>query len=184
VAAWALLVILPMLFVAGLAAAMDAKGVPGWQRLRQRLAAERQRQEGLERAQRLKEALAEYTEQAEPRLRELAPEAVRKPELEAGVLVMLSKRSPQRAAAVRARVATLKDAADEVVRLTAGGPSGFQWFDRRRERVRAFAAARAHSLGLLLAMLDAPGPPSAEAWGAWQSSRREADRLWGELAAK
>lgn len=181
--AWVLLALLPVLFVAGLSAAMDAKGMRGWQRLRERRAAEQVRREGQERRQRFADAVSEFKAQVEPRLAQLAPAAVRQAELEAGVLLTMSKRSP-RAAALRDKVTALKAEADEVVRFTGGEPTGSAPFDRHRDRARAFAAARSQSLGLLLAMLDSPEPPGKEAWGAWQSSRREADRLWGELTEK
>jgi membrane associated rhomboid family serine protease len=183
-AAWLLLALLPALFVGGLAAAMDAKGVRGWQQLRQRLAARRQVQEDRERAQRLTEALGEFGERVEPRLRELAPDAVQPAERNALLLLARKKRPAELLNPARARLGELKAAADEVVRLAAAGPTGSERFDRTRERARAFAAARSRALGLLLAMLDSPELPKAEAWKEWQSARRDADRLWGELTAR
>jgi membrane associated rhomboid family serine protease len=183
-AAWLLLALLPVLFVGGLAAAMDAKGMRAWQQLRQRLAAQRQAQEDRERAQRFTEALREFSEQVEPRLRGLAPGAVQPVEREALLLLPRKKRPAELLKPTRARLGELKAAADEVVRLAAAGPTGSERFDRTRERARAFAAARSHSLALLLAMLDSPELPKSEAWSAWQTARRDADRLWGELTAK
>ena len=55
---------------------------------------------------------------------------------------------------------------------------------RRPWRARAFAAARARSCALLLGLFDTNGLPTAEALGAWQAARRDADQLWTELTAK
>jgi rhomboid protease GluP len=189
--AWLLIALMPVMCVAGVAAAMDAKGMAGWQRLRQKMAAEQefrdaldQRQKLIEENRRLREAQTEFNNELIPRLQQLAPEVVRPVETEAGLLLALSRRSPERVAAAQARVQGLKGAADAVVQLATREPSGSESFDHRRERARAFGAARAKSFELLLGLLATTGPVPADAWEAWQASRREADRLWGELTAK
>ncbi len=184
ISAWALLALLPVLSVAGLAMAMDAKGMPGWQHLRQRVASEQEVREGGERRQKLRDAENEFNTQVAPRLVQLAPESVKQPEVEAGLLLALKTRSPERTSATRAKVASLKTTAAEVVQLTTRESTGIKPFDQHRERARAFAAARVKSFDLLLAMFASADPPTAEAWSAWQTARQDADRLWAELTAK
>lgn len=192
--AWLLLALMPIMCVAGLAAAMDAKGMAGWQQLRQRLATEREASELVERKKKLQDAEAAFQAQVVPRADKLAPVRatrvtagvvdlnVTPPELEA-VLVLRAKNSPPaRRAAARDSIRAQKANADEVVALTSGPPLGVEAFDRHRERVRAFAAARGRAFELLLVMLDAPNPPTPEAWGAWQSARADAEHLWSEFA--
>jgi rhomboid protease GluP len=189
VGAWLLLTLLPVLCVAGLAAAMDAKGMPGWQRYRQKLASEQERRDETERRQKIRDAEAErlqkirnaeaeYRDHVHPRLLELAPAAVAKVELEATELAQRANRPPARVAEVKKRLGGLKAAAEAVLKHTPAEPVGVAEFDQLCARVRAFAAARAKSFDLFVAMLDAPGPPSTAAWDAWQAAQREADALW------
>ena len=170
ISAWAFLALLPVLCVAGLAVSMDAKGLPGWQHLRERLAIARS-----------KAARQAFNTHVAPKLPGLAPPAVEKPEAELRELLKMTPRAPEQVSAARAEVEKLKEVADAVLRHTAGEPIGDEPFDRHRERVRAFAAARAKSFELLLAMLAEPTPPTAEAWDAWRAARRDADALWAEL---
>jgi rhomboid protease GluP len=191
--AWFLLILLPLLCVGGLVGAMDAKGMPGWQHLRQRIAREQEAREELERLRKLREAQAEFNKaqtefnkEVAPRVAQLASEAVKPVEGEVGVLLALTKRSPERVAQARAKVEALKGVADTAVQFATRTPTSSEEFDRHRERARAFAAARAKSFELLLGLLalDAPVAPTAEPWRAWQAARAEADRLWTELVPK
>lgn len=181
VSAWALIALLPVVCVGVLAGAMDAKGMKAWQQLRQRLAAEREQRAATERRQHLRTATEAFNAHAAPRLPELAPEQVRPVESDARALLVAKKRPPERVAEVRAGVEKLKTAADAVVQHATAEPTGFEAFDQHLARARAFAAARGKSFELLLAMLASATPPPADAWTAWESARRDADRLWTEL---
>jgi membrane associated rhomboid family serine protease len=181
--AWIVLALLPMLCVGGLAVAMESKE-GAWAQLRQRLAAREEARAAAEQTQKLRAAEEEFKTQVVPRLAKLAPEAVKQPEWDAGLLVSFAKRSPERVSASRAKVEALKKEADEAVRLTAREPTGIEQFDRHRQRAHAFAVRRAESFELLLKMLAAPAPPDAAAWAAWQSARAAADKSWAELTAK
>ena len=184
VGACVLLALLPVVCVAGVVAAMDAQGMPGWLHLRQRLASEREARELSEWNQNVRAAQTEFNRDVAPRLPELAPEAVRPVEQEALDVLALKTPAPDAGAAVRAKVEALKGAADAIVGFTARDPTGADAFDRHRDRVRALAAARGRSFDLLLGLLDANLPPTAEARGEWRAARRAADRLWAALTAK
>jgi membrane associated rhomboid family serine protease len=186
ISAGIMLAFLPLLFVGALAAAMDAKGMPGWQHLRQKIADDQQRHERAERQTKLREAQTEYVSQITPRLVQISPDAVRQTqtEFDAGVLLAMTKRTPERVQAIREKVESLKKAADEAVQSATREPTGVERFDQLRERAKAFAAERAKSFGLLLEMLASAGPPKQETWDAWQASRRESERLWTELTTK
>jgi membrane associated rhomboid family serine protease len=182
--AWVLLALVPVLSVAGLVAAMDAKGIPGWQHIHERLASERDASERAEQKRQLREAREAYLTQVVARAEKLAPDAVQPLESEIGILLALKKRPPQRAAAARARALELKGTAEALLRSSAAAPTGAAALDRDLARARAFAAARVRSFDLLLAMLDTPTPPSTEAWNTWQTSHREVERLWSDLQTK
>ncbi len=195
VGAWVLLALLPVLCVAGLAGAMDAKGMRGWQRLRQKLAAVQELRDAVDRNQKARDFLTETRTQVFPRLDKLSPyRAVR---TRSGVLPLNLTRvefdavwvlkgptvTPAHRTAARENVQALKVTADEVVDLTSGGPTGNPGLDRTREQIRAFAAARGRSLELLLALFDAPAPDPG-AWAAWRAARAEADDLWFALSSR
>jgi membrane associated rhomboid family serine protease len=181
ISAWFLLALLPVMCVAGLAAAMDAKGMPGWQRLRQRLAAEHEARDAAERRQRLQTARDDFNSQVAPRLPELEPKLVQPLEQEANVLLMTKNRPAERVTEVRAKAEQLKATADTIVQHTSGEPTGDESVDQHIARARAFAAARAKSFEMLLAMLADSNKPADVTWKAWQAARRDADRLWAEL---
>jgi len=178
--AWLSVALIPILSVAGLAMAMDAKGMPGWQRLRQRLAAEHEIRE----MKRFYLANMEFNTQVVPLLPPLAPQAVEQPEAEARELAKMTNRPPEQVKAVRAKLESLKVSADSIVQLTTRDPTGIESFDRTREQTRAFAAARSRSFELLLAMLAAPEPPKTTAWDVWRASHLDANRLWPERKPK
>lgn len=179
--AWFLIVLLPVLCVGALAGAMDAKGMPGWQRLRQRLAGAQEARAGAEKREAVRAAEADYRTHAVPRLAELAPDATGRVEQEAVELALRTKRAgPDRVAAVKNKLRPLKAAADAVLRHTPAQPVGSAALDAVAPRARAFAAARARSLDLLLAMVDAPAPAPADQWAAWQAAHREAAALWAD----
>ncbi len=178
ITAWVLVALLPVLCIGALVAAMDAKGMSGWQHLRQRIASHQENLALAEQRQKLRAAQAEFNKEVAGRLAQLEPDDVKPVEAEAGLVLALPKRSPERTAPVRAKVAALKALADAAAAHASGEPMGIEFIDQHREKARAFAAARAHSFALLLALLDAPGPPSAPARETWQAARAEADRLW------
>ena len=180
--AWLLLALLPLACVGGVVAAMDPKGIPGWQRLHERLADKQAATVAAEQRKRLRAAETKFEDKVAPRLAELNPNAVRPAEADIGLLLTRSKRSPERVAAAEAQVRGLKDAADAVQAHTPRAPTGGAAFDQHCERVRAFAAARARAFDLLLAMLADDGPPPVDVWAAWQAARDDADRIWAALA--
>jgi membrane associated rhomboid family serine protease len=184
VAARVLLALMPVACVGGLAAAMDAKGLPGWQHLQQRVASEREAREAAARKQRLRDARAAYEVHVAPRLEKLAPDAVQPLERKVGLLLALKKRSPEQVAAARAQVVQLKDTAERLVEYSSGPPTGVEAVDRAAARAGAFAAARVRSFDLLLGLADDPDPPTAAAWDAWQAARGEADALGTALGLK
>ncbi|MBN9119343.1 MAG: rhomboid family intramembrane serine protease [Planctomycetes bacterium] len=181
--AWLLLTLLPVLCVAGLAGAMDAKGMAGWQRLRQRLSGDQEARESVERRQRVRDAEVAYRTQVLPRLAELAPDAIRKTELEAVELAQRTKRPAERVEDVKKKLRPLRAAAGAVLKYAPAEPVGSEPFDRVCARSRAFAAARTRALDALLAMLDTPTVP-AEAWATWQAAHREAESLWLDWPGK
>jgi rhomboid protease GluP len=164
-AARVLLALIPFACLGGVAAAMGAKGIPAWQQLKQR---ERARAE------------IEFQMSAAPRLAALAPKLVWPVENSAGYTLTLDATPTRTARADRdtARLIELKKAADELDALA--GPTG----DEARAAIRAYARARSAALGKALELLARPEPPARPAWDAWFAARREADRLWAELAAK
>jgi membrane associated rhomboid family serine protease len=181
--AWVLIGLVPLLCVGGLAAAMGAKGIPGWQHLLQRRATAREEHEaraGREAAEHQRRLHEGYLERVAPRVRPLAPDAVRPLEANVGLLLLLKKRAPERVAEARAKVGGLRAAADALLRDTEGADPA----DRDAAGARAFAAARVRSCDLLLAMLAGAAPPGPAEWDAWEAARRDADRLWGELPPK
>jgi membrane associated rhomboid family serine protease len=182
VLAWLMLAFLPVLFVAGLAGAMDAKGMPGWQRLRQRLAATRE----AEQRRKIHDAESNYRTNVVPRLLDLAPNAVSKVETEAGLLAHRKERPPERVIMVKMKIAALKSATEVILTHTPSVPLGSEDLDRLIASARALAAARERSFDLLLALFDGVPPPSGPwpAWDAWQTASREADRLWFEAVPK
>jgi membrane associated rhomboid family serine protease len=184
ISAWLLLAIMPLLCVGGVAVAMGAKGMPGWQHLHQRLAMEQEAKIFAERQQKLRDAQIQFNKEVAPLLPQLAPEKVDRVEKDAILLLAVKNRPAVRSAAVRAKIAALKSVAETVVQTTTREPTGTDAFDRHRERVRAFAAARARSFNLLLGLLDTNGLPPATALNTWQAARHEADRLWEELFSK
>lgn len=186
VSAWILLILLPVLCVAGLAGAMDAKGMAGWQRLRQKLATEQESRAKAEQRQRVREAESEYRSRVLPRLAELDPGAIRQLEQDIGPLGQWPKRPVAQRDEVKQKVQTLKAAAAAVLKYAPTEPVGSESFDQLCVRARSFAAARAKSFDALLALLDAaPAPAEAwAAWAAWQANRRETDRLWGDWQVK
>ena len=187
--AWLLIALVPVLSLAGLAGAMGAKGMAGWQKLNQRLTAERDHRAATER---LTVATA-FEMEAAPRLALLtAPTGwltsrtridTTPAELAALVALNAEPRSPVRTARAAERVRTLKRAAEEVVALADGEPSGLEAWDRRRARLRQYAAARVKSFDLLLALL-ADEDPSDDEVEAWHAARRDAARLWDETQGR
>ncbi len=180
IASLVLLILLPALCVGGVWVAMSANGTPRWQQLRQRLAADEERA----RLKRVEATMIAFKTEVAPLADQLAPEAVKGIDMEAGSLLKLENRSPERVSAVRGKVEALKKLADDVVTRTTVEPVGHESFDKLRERVRVFAAVRAKSCALLLAMLATEGVPKKEPWDAWLATRRDADRLWNELIAE
>ena len=178
--AWLMLATLPLLCVGGVWAAMDAKGMTGWVRLRERLAAEDEAREREAQQKRLTEARAAFNNDVRPRLRAMEPKAVAPVHQQAGIVLTSKKRSPERVSAVRAQVTALKAAADEVVVRTSGAPVGVAGFDQYRERVRRFAEAQSKSFGILLALLATDTPTPAKL-SEWDAARKEAARRWDEL---
>lgn len=195
--AWLLLTLLPVLCVAGLAAAMDAKGMPGWQKLHKRLAVEREMREVVEKAERWSAAHSEYAHEVSPRLAQLTPIGVTgvtkvsgtfvnllPEEREALALLRDPNREPPQTAAVREKLHKRKATAEELISLTSREPVGVESLDTRRELAHRFAVVRAQSFKLLMLMLDGGGPPSPAAWAAWEKVRLEADSRWHELRGK
>ena len=163
ISAWALLALLPVLSVGGLAAVMDAKGISGWQQIRQRLATEREAREAAEHKQRLNDAARRTLRKSRPG-GEVDPgcgSAARKRHWRA--LPRLKTRPPERIAEAGAAGEELKSTADEILLHTAGAPTGIEEVDRDIARAPAFAARGAKSFELLLEMLAATNPPSEEA---------------------
>jgi hypothetical protein len=179
-----LLALLPVVSVAALVAVMEAKGIPGWQHIRQRLASEREARERAEQNRLLRDARVAYQTEVVARAEKLAPDAVNRLETEIGILLAVRKLPPERADAVRAKVLELKSTAEALLRYTETAQPGSGALDRDLARARAFAAARIRSFDLLLAMLAGPTPPSTEARSTWQASRLEVERLWADVNLK
>lgn len=191
-AAWALIALLPVLCVGALVAAMDAKGMPGWQHLRQRVATHRENVARAEQRQKARAAEAEFIREVVPRLAQLAPlQITPQPRVPFGltfdltaaelsaVMVLKDPKPPAgRVRDAREQLRAQRAVADEVTGLASGEPTGNEGFDQRRARVRALAAARARALELLVALLDTRDPPGAPAWETWHAARAEADRMW------
>jgi hypothetical protein len=196
IVAWILLALLPVFSVAGLVAAMDANGIPAWQRLRQRLDAERGARESLERIEKLTATQSEFNTQVLPRLAKLSPTSVVRVqtglvplnttplELEAVLVLKEKQPSPERVRAVREKVLARKLVAVEVVDLTSREATGVERFDRQRERILAFATLRLLTFDLLLSLLDAPHLLNEDVWKAWHANRQVAEQLWLDLFRK
>lgn len=169
VVAAVLLLALPVLCVGGLMWAM--KSGPSWAPFRARMNEAPPRPPGLP-------APLASDQQLRKLLTLLSPEVVRPVENRAILFLTRSpERRPTTKPSVREKVVLLRSAATEAANRLSR-PTGDPGVDNQRVRVRAFADARAKSLTLLLAMLDANTIPDAAAWRAWGESRREADRLW------
>ncbi|MCS6866073.1 MAG: rhomboid family intramembrane serine protease [Gemmataceae bacterium] len=166
ISAWFLMVLLPVLAVAALAAAMDAPGMAAWQQLRERAA----HQHALEIEHTYNTAIA-------PRLAELAPARLKPEEAQIGML-LLRKRSPEKIAAAEAQVKHWKTLAATLVQITSREPTGNLAFDQQCQRIHAFAQARLKSFDLLLELLAAPEQPAAAQWDAWRAQQRFAEQLW------
>ena len=146
--AWLFLALLPVAAVAGLAGAMGAKGMTGWQKLHQRLAAERAYRADVEREKEWTAAVVKFEAEVAPRLAQLTAHtggpAVRQidatpAELEALLALYDGGAASERAPRAAARVRELKRTADEVAARTAGAPTGIEPFDRRRGHVHRYA---------------------------------------------
>jgi rhomboid protease GluP len=120
-----------------------------------------------------------------PLLNAIQPNAARAVIAEAGQLLLSdpSRRKPQRVADVRGKVAELWSQAVEASRRLSY-PYGDPERDATRVRAQAFANAQSASMKRLLDMIDSNARPEVGAWKAWGDSRREADRLWREIATK
>jgi hypothetical protein len=118
-------------------------------------------------------------------LNAIQPNAARAVIAEAGQLLLSdpSRRKPQRVADVRGKVAELWSQAVEASRRLSY-PYGDPERDATRVRAQAFANAQSASMKRLLDMIDSNARPEVGAWKAWGDSRREADRLWREIATK
>ncbi|HEY1191104.1 MAG TPA: rhomboid family intramembrane serine protease [Gemmata sp.] len=191
-----LLVLLPVLCVMGLAGAMGAKGMPGWQRIHKYLADRAAHEHALrtaaEKEERLSAAWVEYNAAvgvlAPPGLQltkvggalvNLLPD-----EREAVLLLRDPERTPQQTAAVRIKLQKRKQVTGEVAARMGGDPVGVGVLDERRARAHRLAVARGASLELLLRMIDTPGVPAVPAWDEWEKERLRADRLGEELKRK
>ncbi len=183
-AACALLALLPVLCVFGVAAAMDTNGTPGWRRIHQHREYVREASEALARQQKLRAAQAEYSAEIGWRVLELAPDRVKPFELQASFLLNRTNRSAEHAGELRKKAEALKSVAEAIAANATRESSGDEAFDRYRERVRAFAAARARAMGLLLGLLDTNGPPPGAAMDVWRAARTESDQLFTDLATK
>jgi hypothetical protein len=183
---WALVALglLPVACAGGLVGMVKSGG--RWEPVRHRVAARAD-------AEREEVARRHAAEQADafnrgvaPLLDALGPGVTRPAEDQAASVLLRDpgKRNPKVLAAVRAKVRELRATAADAEARSSGPPTGVEAVDRKREKARAFAAARVKSFDLLLGMLDAPAIPDEPAWRAWGEARREADRLWQELAAK
>jgi membrane associated rhomboid family serine protease len=171
IGAWVLVALLPLACVAGLAAAMGAKGIPGWHRLQQRLAAETEARLATERQKLL---FDEFCARVLPRVEPLAPEAVKPLEAKAVAALVAQKRSAERVAEIRLQAERLKAIGEALLSDTAGADPS----DLYTAKARAIAAARVEAFGLLLGLLGNPNRPTDEEWEAWQRARRKADLLW------
>lgn len=179
-----LLALIPVLSIGMLAAAIDAKGLPRWQRVKQRVAAANDARARADRRAATRDAETEYFTHAVPRLAELSSERVNRAERDAGELVLRPKRPADRVELLRTQVRELRAAAEAARKHTPADPLGDDDLDPVLARARAAAAARLTAFDLLLGFLDAPAPPAPEAWAAWQAARNAADRRWSEWAGK
>ncbi|VTS03885.1 peptidase rhomboid domain protein : Peptidase S54, rhomboid domain protein OS=Granulicella mallensis (strain ATCC BAA-1857 / DSM 23137 / MP5ACTX8) GN=AciX8_4761 PE=4 SV=1: Rhomboid [Gemmata massiliana] len=187
----ALLVLLPLFCLAGLASAMDVRGVPKWRLIHQRLATDRAAREAFEQQNRVRAALDEFEGAVGSRLITLTGRTttgrttrdalinVTPGELNALLVLRGQTRTPESRARSQERIKALKKTAEEVAELTTGA-TGVNVLDQSRERVHRFALARAKSFELLLGLLDSTSPPTGATWAAWQAARLDADRLWEE----
>jgi hypothetical protein len=126
----------------------------------------------------------EFQLQVMPRLKQLSAEAMVQPEAEAKEVLKMAPRSPEQVRAVSEKTEALRSTADAIIQFTTRESSGSALFDKERERIRAFAVAREHSLDLLLKMLASPGLPKSDAWETWRTSCRDANQLWSGLRLK
>jgi membrane associated rhomboid family serine protease len=172
------LLLVPVVCVTGLLAAMRSS--PAWATLRDRVAqVEMARREVEEEAHR-----RAYNEQASALVSPIAPEQVGPVEKSAVLFLSRAPRGFFQTTAMRAKVTALRAAAVRAEAGMSGPPTGVDVVDRRRNQVRAYAAARTREFDLLLAMLAGGGVPDAPAWQAWGDARREAERRWDEIAKK
>jgi rhomboid protease GluP len=158
--------LLPVACVGGLVGMV--KSGARWEPVRQRAAA----RAGAAREEAARRHAAEqadaFNREVVPLLDALAPAAVRPAEQQAASLLLRDprKRNPDVLAVVQVRLQALRLAAADAEAKSSGPPTGVEAFD------------------LLLGMLDANAIPDEPAWQAWGEARREADRLWEELAAR
>lgn len=157
-AATVVLLLMPVLFVVGLMVVMQSGRA--WGGLRQRVA---------------------YGDRVTELLPPVVPERVAPVERSAVLLLVRAPRGYFRTAAARARVAVLRSAAARLEAELSGPTTGIEELDRRREQVKAYAAARGRELDLLGAMLAARALPDVPAWQAWGDAARESERRWAEI---
>jgi len=148
-----------------------------WAEHRQRVADEK-----LLRA--VKDAAESFDRDVAPQLLELSPEKAKAALDLVGYELLRrgERRNMARVGRAKARFAELKQIADTVMERLDVAPVGVEVIDRHRERAQAFAKARSHSFGLVLAMLDAPAIPDASSWAEWEKANTEAETLWPQLA--
>jgi membrane associated rhomboid family serine protease len=172
------LVLLPVVCVSGLLTAMRSS--PSWVALRERVAqAEAARRAAEDAAHR-----QAYNEQASELVPPIAPDHVEPVEQSTVRHLVRAPRGFFETTVVRAKLTVMRAAAARAEAGMSVPPTGVEAVDRRRAQVRAYAAARVREFDLLLAMLDAGGVPDEAAWRAWGDARRDAARLWDEIAKK
>ena len=184
VAAAVLLVLAPAVCLGGLAWAV--RDGDAWEPLRRQAALIRERAEqdraraaaAREQAE-ARAAVEAHNRDVAPLVDRLRPAAADPAEDRAVHLLTAGLGRRPAAAEAREAVAGLRATADQAA-AALGSPSGVAPLDRLREKLRAYAEARAKSLGLVLGLLDAPAPPAPAAVKAWKDAQREADRLWPE----
>ena len=159
--AFALLLAIPVVSIGGVVLAKERGEV--WADTRQRVTDEEHRQAALAAAE-------EYDRKVVPLLNRLAPELA-KPAEQNAMLQLLRPNERRNAAVVndvRAKLTSLKAAADEAVVHLAVPAVGTEFVDHRRARAKEFAEARSRSFSLLLTMLASPAIPDDKAWAAWR----------------
>jgi len=188
------LLALPLLCLGGLLVAMQRSNV--WRELKERIAAEDERQARLEKAregaraldelrQKIVATLMDYQQNVVPLLEQLKPLHVEPIEKQAVLLALRPgpQRNPHRLAEVSEQLTRLKTTTETAIDRLSAPPTGVEELDRWRARSKQFAEAQKRSFELMLTMLASEAIPDQATWEAWGQARRMAATLGANLWA-